>query len=256
MPIPALTSIDYFQPGLFMAKKPENHNALGNHASQDGKVIDMFTRKPLDETNLQQVIRLAPELDGMEILYSNDANPGKLFSMKILCWALMKDGSIDALIPWLNNVVPARELQDPLNGRWEGYFDQAHNHAFFEVPPHKAVELENAASYYQAEDVDGEHIVQELPDAIGTHAILTKDKFKNIVLIPVTSWRLFGDGRILGMIADDKKVANTPVLPGDPCLLPAQEHSDFHYFFHYLIANKIKHGDTEALAAFTHLVDE
>lgn len=239
-----------------MAKKPGNHTALDDAASQNGKVIDMFTRKPLDETDLHQVIRLAPELDGMEMLYSNDANPGKLFSMKILCWALMKDGSIDALIPWLNKVVPARELQDPLNGRWEGYFDQAHNSAFFEVPPHKVAELENAASYYQNEKADDDHIIQELPDTIGTHAILTRDKFKNIVLIPVTSWRLLADGQILGMIADDKKVGNTPVLAGDPCLLPAQKRDDFHYFFHYLIANKIKHGDTEALAAFTHLADD
>ncbi len=237
-----------------MAKKPENHSTLDDAASQGDKVIDMFTRKPLDETNLHQIIRLAPELDGMEMLYSNDANPGKLFSMKILCWALMKDGTIDALIPWLNKVVAARELQDPLNGRWEGYFDQARNHAFFEVPPHKVVELENAASYYQNDDVDHDVIIQELPDTIGTHAILSNDKFKNIALIPVTSWRLFGDGRIVGMIADDKKVENTPVLPGDPCLLSAQERDDFHYFFHYLIANKIKHGDTEALAAFTHLI--
>lgn len=233
-----------------MAREPEDKNQ-----SDDGNVIDMFTRKPLDEANLHQIVRIAPELDGMEMLYSNDANPGKLFSMKILCWALMRDGTVDALIPWLNKIVPARELNDPLNGRWEGYFDKVHDHAFFDVPDYKAAELENAATYYPAIESDEPAIVQEIPDTIGTHAIMTDDQFKTIVLVHVTSWRLFTDGRILAMVADDKKVENTPVLPGDECLFAAQNHEHFHYFFHYVIANKIKNGDPEALAAFTHLVE-
>ncbi|USE34240.1 hypothetical protein [Endozoicomonas sp. SCSIO W0465] len=239
-------------PGLFMAKAPEDNNQPDDNS---GNVIDMFTRKPLDEVNLHQIIRIAPELDGMEMLYSNDANPGKLFSMKILCWALMKDGTVDALIPWLNKVVPARELNDPLNGHWEGYFDKIHDHAFFDVPEHKVAELENTANYYPPLESDEAVIIQEIPDTIGTHAILTDDQFKTIVLVHVTSWRLYNDGRVMAMVADDKKVENTPVLPGDECLFAAQDHKDFHYFFHYVIANKIKHGDPEALAAFTHLVE-
>lgn len=256
MPIWAMNPLHFSvkrrYPGLFMAKEPEDNN----NSDDNGNVIDMFTRKPLDEANQHQIIRIAPELDGMEMLYSNDANPGKLFSMKVLCWALMKDGTIDALIPWLNKVVPARELNDPLNGHWEGYFDKVHDHAFFEVPEHRAAELENAVNYYPPiEDADEVIIVQEIPDTIGTHAILTENQFKTIVLVHVTSWRLYSDGRVMAMVADDKKVENTPVLPGDECLFAAQDHEDFHYFFHYVIANKIKHGDPEALAAFTHLVE-
>ena len=201
------------------------------------------------------MIRIVPELDGIEMLYSNDANPGKLFSMKILCWALMKDGTVDALIPWLNKVVPARELNDPLNGRWEGYFDQTYGRPLFDVPRHKVVELKNAANYYLPIESDEAVIVQEIPDTIGTHAILSADQFKTIMLIHVTSWRLYNDGRIMAMVADDKKVENTPVLPGDECLFAVQEHEGFHYFFHYTIANKIKRGDPEILAAFTHLIE-
>ncbi|MGB1272415.1 MAG: hypothetical protein ACPG5T_10090 [Endozoicomonas sp.] len=218
-------------------------------------VIDMFTRKPIDEANSSQIIRLAPELDGMEMLYSNDANPGKLFSMKILCWALMKDGTVDAMIPWLNKLVPSRRLNDPLNGHWEGYYDKIHDRAFFEAPPYKVTELEMAVTYYQNHPEENEQILQEIPDTIGTHAVFTEDQFKTIVLVHITSWRLYSDGRILAMITDDKKVQNTPVLTGDESLFPAQEQEDFHYFFHYVIANKIKHGDPEALAAFTHLVE-
>ena len=218
-------------------------------------VIDMFTRKPLDDNEKTKILRLAPENDGMEMLYSNDANPGKLFSMKILCWALTKEGEVDAMIPWLNKVVPARELNDPLNGHWEGYYDKVHDQAFFEPPAHKVAELEMAADYYK-HDLDDENLVlQEIPDIIGTHAVLTEDKFRTIMLIHVTSWRLHNDGRIHAMLADETKIKNTPVLSGDQCLFAAQDHEHFHYFFHHVIANKLKHGDTDALSAFTHLID-
>lgn len=72
---------------------------MDSKPEENTNVIDLFTRKPLDENESTKIVRLAPELDGMEMLYSNDANPGKLFSMKILCWALTIDGQIDAMVP-------------------------------------------------------------------------------------------------------------------------------------------------------------
>ncbi|AMO57292.1 hypothetical protein GZ77_16160 [Endozoicomonas montiporae] len=229
-----------------MDKKPvENTN-----------VIDLFTRKPLDENESSKIIRLAPEMDGMEMLYSNDANPGKLFSMKILCWALTRDGNVDAMVPWLNRLVPARELNDPLNGHWEGYYDSFHELAYFEPPEHKVLELESSANFYNIESEDPEIILQEINDNIGTHAILSEDSFKTVVLVHVTSWRLFNDGRILAMVANEEEVDMTPILVGDECLYAAQEHENFRYFFHHIIANKIKKGDPDAISAFTKLVDE
>jgi hypothetical protein len=47
-------------------------------------VIDIFTRKPLSELSNNKLIRIAPELDGLEMLYSNSENPEKLFSVKVL----------------------------------------------------------------------------------------------------------------------------------------------------------------------------
>ena len=122
-----------------MTREPERMTDTTGKDDQDNSevsienanVIDMFTRKPLDDNEKTRILRLAPENDGMEMLYSNDANPGKLFSMKILCWGLSRDGEVDAMIPWLNSVVPARQLNDPLNGHWEGYYDKAHDQAFF-----------------------------------------------------------------------------------------------------------------------------
>ena len=219
-------------------------------------VIDLFSRKPVADTQANAIIRLAPELDGMEMLYSNDSNPGKLYSMKVLCWALMNNGEVDALIPWLNKLVPARELNDPLNGHWEGYYDSTHDQAFFEPPDYKIKELESSATYYTPTSKDKNLIVQEITDTIGTHAVLTEDQFKSIVLVHVTSWRLCNDGRIHAMIIDEEAIQMTPVLAGDSCLVAAQEQKDFRYFFHHVIANKIKKGDPETMAAFTGLIDK
>ncbi|MGI9277055.1 MAG: hypothetical protein ACR2PT_19695 [Endozoicomonas sp.] len=229
---------------------------MSKPSDDSGNVIDLFTRKPVIESESERIIRIAPELDGMEMLYSNDANPGKMFSMKILCWALRRDGEVDAMVPWLNKLVPARELNDPLNGHWEGYYDSFHDRAFFDPPDYKITELETAATYYQPKDDNPDLILQEINDNIGTHAILSEDNFRTIVLVHLTSWRLYNDGRMLAMVADEKLVKNTPVLAGDECLFPAQEHKDFRYFFHHVIANKIKQGDTDAISAFTKLIDE
>lgn len=223
---------------------------------ENTNVIDMFTRKPVADAEQHKIIRLAPENDGMEMLYSNDANPGKLFSMKILCWGMTRDGEVDALIPWLNKIVSARDLNDPLNGHWEGYYDKVHDQAFFEPPAYKVHELEESLSYYKYDGDDPDTIIQEIPDSIGTHAVLTQDQFRTLMLMHVTSWRLYHDGRIHAMIADEDKVEQTPILAGDDCLRPAQLHEHFHYFFHYVIANKLKQGDPDALSAFSHMIDE
>ena len=227
-----------------------------NDSIENTNVIDLFTRKPVDDAEKSKIIRLAPENDGMEMLYSNDANPGKLFSMKILCWGLTKDGEVDAMIPWLNKVVSARQLNDPLNGHWEGYYDKVHDQAFFEPPSYKVQELEESATYFKHDGDEPDIILQEIPDSIGTHAVLTEDHFRTIMLMHVTSWRLYNDGRMHAMIADEEKVDKTPILPGDEALFAAQQHEHFHYFFHHLIANKLKQGDPDALSAFSHMIEE
>ena len=50
------------------------------------------------------VLRLAPEYDGTELLYTNDRHPDKLFALRILAWALHADDSIAPLLPWLNRL--------------------------------------------------------------------------------------------------------------------------------------------------------
>ncbi|MCL6271025.1 hypothetical protein M3P05_13925 [Sansalvadorimonas sp. 2012CJ34-2] len=236
-------------------------------SAKSNNVVDIFTRREVKDAEANKIIRIAPELDGLEMLYSNDANKDKMFSMKILCWALRQNGEVDAMVPWLTRLVPAKNLNDPLNGHWEGYYDSKHERLFYDPPVHKVVELEGAATYFKDDEPPPPksvkekekpvaQVMQEIPDCIGTHVVMSSNAFQTITLNQVTSWRLNDDGAIQAMIADNEKIGNTPVLPGDECLYPAQEDNSFKYFFHHVIANKIKSGDPDAIEAFSKLIDK
>lgn len=218
-------------------------------------VVDLFTGKAYSSPLNRRIIRLASELDGLEMIYSNESHPEKLFSVKVLCWALRADGEVVGLVPWLDDIMPCTEIQDPLNGHWEGYYDSGIDEVFFEAPIHKVLELETAAEYYDFECDTERDVIQEIPDTIGTHAVLSTDGFKNIVLKEVVSWRLLNDGSIESMLINDDKVIDTPVLPGDESLYTAKSDAAFRYFFQHHIANKIKARDPEALAAISMLVE-
>lgn len=219
-------------------------------------VVDLFSGKPLSALAEQQIIRLAPEYDGLSMLYSNrhtDAN--KLYAMRILCWALQADGTVVGMVPWLNRLCPCTDLDDPATGLWEGYYDATADLLFYDPPPHKVAELESAAEYFSAGLDNPSPVVQEIPDTIGTHALLAGEDDHTLVLTEVLSWRLHNDGEIDAMLIDEKSVHATPVLPGDDCLYPARENPRFRYFFQHHIANQIKSEDPVALAAISMLFD-
>lgn len=218
-------------------------------------VYDIFSGQSLDGDQ-KRVLRISPELDGMEMLYSNDTSPSKLYSLKIVCWALREDGEVVGLVPWLNDLMACTEINDPLNGRWEGYRDPGINEVFYVPPTHKIIELESTSEYYEYQAEKPTDIIQEIPDTIGTHAVLTNNGFRSFSLIEVLSWRLQADGSVKGMLIDDSKVTSTPVLTGDNCLYAAQSHANFRYFFQHRIANKIKEQDPEALAAISLLIEQ
>jgi hypothetical protein len=229
--------------------------ATSSLAPKNNNVIDLFTRRPYKPEKSLRFIRLAPELDGLEMLYSNEMHAPKLFSVKILCWALREDGEVVGMIPWLDRLMPCPDIQDPLNGQWQGYFDPGTDEIFFEAPIHKALELETAVDYYDYACEHDTDVIQEIPDTIGTHAVFSNDKFKTLSLKSVISWRLFHSGGIHGLVIDDDRVVETPVLPGDEGLYTSETHPDFHYYFQHSIANKIKAGDPDALAAISMLTE-
>lgn len=208
----------------------------------------------LDERRQQlraPALRLSPEYDGIELLYANDRHPDKLFSLRILAWALRTDGTVTALVPWLNRLMAAEELADPLNGRWEGFRFQGGDRVFTEAPEYKSRELHSAAKYFNSRPAAP--LPQEIPDTIGTHVVFSSDGFQSISLQEVVSWYLDRAGRIHALVVNENRVTRTPVLPGDDSLMRADEHPHFRYFFQHGIANRIKERDPEALAAIAML---
>jgi hypothetical protein len=219
-------------------------------------VVDIFSRKPLSQLENTPFVRLAAELDGLEMLYSNAAHPNKYFSLKILCWGLRDSGEVVGLVPWMNDIVPCPDIEDPLEGQFEGYYDPGIDEIFFDAPEHKIIELETSADYYQYHHTHADEVVQDIPDNIGTHAVLASQLPNTLMLTEVISWQLRCNGEIHAMLVDGAKCHDTPVLPGDDCLYSAQEHTDFRYFFQHTIANKLKGQDPEALAAIAALVEK
>ncbi len=224
--------------------------------NDSGNVVDLFSGKPFSTLQQERIVRLSPEYDGLCMLYStHKANPDKLYTMKILCWGIRDNGEVIGLVPWLNRILPCDELEDPFFGRFEGYYDIASEHIFYHPPPHKVTELETAADYFTPEVPDEDIVVQEVPDTIGTHAMLNADDSNSLILTEVLSWRLLQSGHLQAMLIDEAQVNVTPVLPGDPCLYPAEENPNFRYFFQHQIANQIKAQDPEALAAIALLFE-
>ena len=217
------------------------------------KVVSIFTGKSVRQAD-NPIIRIAPELDGLEMLYSNTSSPNKLYSLKICCWAIHANGSVQGMVPWLNKLMPCTEINDPLDGQWQGYRNPDNNEIFYHAPDYKVTELEAAARHFCPKG--GKAIAeQEIPDSIGTHAALTHNGFKTLTLIEVHSWRLNKEGQIAGLFVDGDQVKASPVLNGDKSLLEAQSHADFKYFFQHRMANKIKNQDPEAMAAISLLIE-
>ena len=222
----------------------------------NSNVVDLFSGGPFLPNKKDQVIRIAPEYDGLAMLYSNNrSSPDKLYTMNILCWALRSDGEVVGMVPWLNRVMPCTNLEDPCDGRWEGYYDKSNGEIFYEPPIHKVLELETAVNYFNFDGCLAEDVIQEIPDTIGTHAMLNSHEKSCLLLTEVVSWRLLGDGDIQAMLIDPDKVQSTPVLAGDASLYPTSNNDEFRYFFQHHIANQIKSADPEAIEAISQLLE-
>ncbi|WP_339339197.1 hypothetical protein [uncultured Oceanicoccus sp.] len=219
-----------------------------NKNCDTNNVVDLFPTKT-PTTSKHRIIRLSPEYDGLCMLYSNaGCEPGMFYSMTILCWGLRDNGEVVGMVPWLNKLMPCDQLNDEEHCQYCGYYDDATDCMFSEAPPHKVLELETAADYFAAEQTNETDIAQEIPETMGTHAMLS-DGSDNFILTEVLSWRLLHNGTIQGMLIDEQNISVTPVLPGDPCLYPADTNPTFCYYFQHHIANQIKAEDPEILAA-------
>ena len=222
----------------------------------NSNIVDIFTGKTLCTLEQERIVRVSPEYDGLCMLYSTSkTGADKYYSMRILCWGIRQNGEVVGLVPWLNQVVPCDQLDDAVYGMFEGYYDRHTEDIFYSAPPHKVMELETAVEYFSEVCAPEDEVVQEIPDTIGTHAMLSSENANSLILTEVLSWQLDIEGNIQAMLIDEELVEVTAVLAGDPCLYPASTNPDFRYFFQHHIANQIKAEDPEAMAAIALLFD-
>ncbi len=230
-------------------------NLSHTQLNSESNVVGIFSRRSQAATNVQKIVRLAAELDGWQMLYKTNQEKSKHYSLPVLCWALFDDNCIRGMVPWLTKLVSCEDITLTNGGQWQGYYNELTSAQSKTPPPHKIAELE---TYRLDDSVPTSHdaIIQEIPDVIGTHAVLSKDSACHIDLIEVFSWQLLADGMVRGMIVDLDSACETPVLLGADCLRPSSDDNQFLYYFHNAIASRLKANDPETLAAMAVLTDQ
>lgn len=215
---------------------------------RSAKVIDLSVMRDRMRAR-RRILRLAPEHDGLEMLYQLDSDPDSYYSLPVLAWGLREDGEVVGMVPWMEGLMPCHELEDPQQGHFVGYRDPETDEVFMLAPDHKVFELEHAAAYYDYEVSDKTTLLQQLPDTLGTHALCMTNGETQWQLKQVFGWRLYSDGNIEALLVDEARVTQTPVLAGDDCLYPGRSRHDVVYFFQRAIANQIREQDPATLEA-------
>ncbi|WP_431026029.1 hypothetical protein [Halomonas sp. H5] len=220
---------------------------------RSAQVIDLETMRQRQLAK-RRLLRLCPELDGLEMLYRLASDPDTLYGMPLLAWGLREDGEVVGLVPWMEALTPCHELDDPEHGHFIGYRDPETEEIFYSPPEHKVFELEHAAAYFDYEETGETTLIQQLPDNQGTHALCMDDDDTPWQLKQVFGWRLYSNGEVEALLVDENRVASTPVLIGDDCLYPGHSRHRVVYFFQRVIANRIKEEDPATLEALALMV--
>lgn len=233
--------------------------------STESNIVQLEHYRTEQSSPKSQIVRISSELDGMEALYSSDLSSEHLFTIRILFWALLDDGQVCAVIPWLKEITTTQNLNHS-KGRWQGYYDAIQDKIFFKAPEHKTKELELGHQYFQkrkhlsevseknpkSSNTPSNH--QELPDHLGTHAAFKHANQKGFYLKPVVSWRLTTNGELQAMVPEEDNLSIMP-LPGSDDLSIADNHPEFRYYFQHGIASRLKHEDPNAMTTVSLLID-
>ncbi|WP_456267726.1 hypothetical protein M1D97_10705 [Kushneria sp. AK178] len=213
------------------------------------KVIDLESVRQ-QRCRRHRIVRMAPELDGLEMLYQLASDPHSLYGMPVLAWGLQEDGQVVGLVPWLDCLTRCSALEDPEQGRFVGYRDPETEFFMDSAPLHKVVELEHAAAYFEYEHDSDPCIIQHLPDTQGTHALCHAhdDSWQ---LKQVHGWYLYSDGNIEALLQDEEQACDEPILPGDDCLYAGHTRHESLYLFQRPIANRIRSQDPATLEALS-----
>ncbi|WP_458524764.1 hypothetical protein [Onishia taeanensis] len=226
---------------------------MGIPMSRPAQVIDLDAMRKRQRAK-KRLVRLSPELDGLEMLYHLASDPETLYSMPLLAWGMREDGEVIGLVPWMEALTPCHLLDDPQYGHFEGYRDPETDEIFQSAPDHKVFELEHAAAYFDYEETLESTLIQQLPDTQGTHALCMDGEDEPWQLKQVFGWRLYSNGDIEALLVDEQRVESTPVIFGDSCLYAGHSQHQVVYFFQRVIANRIKQEDPATLEALALMV--
>ncbi len=251
----------------------------------NNNVINLFTGTAHSEQHVAPALQICPEASGLSMLYSNQENPDRLIAVPIMCWALKPNGDVVGMVPWINEITDCHNIDKQLNVCWEGYYCEKKDDIFFEPPEMIVAQLAVSArfcdsmpeqsTYPSTESkslnailatnsngsIEPEHrvieeldIIQEIPDLVGTHALLLSDDQLSLTLTPVVSWILDSRGQLHGTLVDENLIEQIPALPGDDCLYSAISNPNFRCFFQRDIAENIRQQDSETMQAVEQLL--
>ena len=244
-------------------------------------VINLFTGQSNVEAIQYSIIQICPENSGIKMIYANQHQPERLISVPILCWGLRSDGKTVGIVPWVGEISDCTRIDEDYDINWEGYYHQNTGVIFSEPPEAIIAQLATAmrflsednaanqiAGHLPTTDSNEKNIIQEIPDLIGTHALVLKiddnsnndggihKETRTLILTPVISWALDLEGEMHGMLVDDNAVEKTPVIPGDDCLYYASSNPNFFCYFQRDIADQIRLRNPETIAAIEKLLSK
>ncbi|WP_017430078.1 hypothetical protein [Vreelandella jeotgali] len=217
---------------------------------RSAQVIDLETVRQRHQAQ-QQLVRLAPELDGLEMLYQLDNDTQTCYGISLLAWGLNQDGSVVGLVPWMDTLTPCQRISHHENGHFIGYRDPETEEIFTAPPEHKYDELTAAAAYFEYETSQSVTLIQQLPDNLGTYALCMDHPGTPWQMKPVHGWSLYSNGRVDALLADEDEAGMVPILLGDDCLYNARSRHPGLYFFQRHIANRIMEEDPATLEALS-----
>jgi len=220
---------------------------------RSARVIDLEAMRQRQLAR-RRLVRLSPELDNLEMVYRLASETDTLYGMPLLAWGLQENGEVVGLGPWMEALTPCHRLDDPEQGHFIGYRDPETEELFEHPPEHKVLELEHAAAYFDYEETDETTLIQQLPETQGTHALCMDESDAPWQLKQVFGWRLYSDGAVEALLADERLIETTPILPGDACLYPGHSRHRVVYFFQRQIANRIRQEDPTTLEALALMV--
>jgi len=239
----------YFPSSASVEAHMKNNTNTQTTDNKLNNVISLSSRQYLNATRAAKIIQILPESSGVKMLYRTDSTSDDYITIPIICWALLEDHSVVGMAPWINKILDCETIAKEFDLAWDGFYDEASNETTKFPPGFAVAMLTTAARFNQNQPDAKEGIIQEIPDQMGTHAMLIDSVSKSMTLTHVVSWCLDQQGELHGMLADNTKVTKLPIVAGDPCLYPADQEKKFRCYFQRDIAEKIRKRDRSALDA-------